>query len=86
MPSGSPWIDLPDGTGYGNPTRHKSINKLIADIIQHEVQGNGSDSRDVKDMTMLRHTTSKIVHCWLRVSTIFHPCLQKKVAHIVEYC
>ena len=44
MPSGSPWIDLPDETGYGNPTRHNSINKLIADIIQHEVQGNGSDS------------------------------------------
>ena len=37
MPSGSPWVDLSDGMGNGNPTRHKSINKLIADIIQFEI-------------------------------------------------
>ena len=30
MPSGAAWVDLPSGVGHGNPTRHKSINKLIA--------------------------------------------------------
>jgi hypothetical protein len=51
MPSGAPWADLPNGTGHGNPTRHKAINMLIVDIIQFEVRREGSDSRDVRDMT-----------------------------------
>jgi len=51
MPSGAPWVDLPDGSGYGNPTRHKSINALIAEIIQFETRGEGSESRDVRDMS-----------------------------------
>jgi hypothetical protein len=53
MPSGAPWVDLPDGTGHGNPTRHKSINKLIGDIIQYEIRGEGAEGKDVRDMTML---------------------------------
>ena len=52
MPSGSPWVDLPDGTGNGNPTRHKSINKLIADMIQFEIRDEGAEGRDVRDMTV----------------------------------
>jgi hypothetical protein len=52
MPSGSSWVDLPDGSGHGNPTQHKTINKLIADIVQFETRGEGADSRDVRDMTI----------------------------------
>jgi len=52
MPSGSGWVDLPNGTGHGNPTRHKSVNKLIADIIQCEVRGEGAEAHDVRDMTI----------------------------------
>ena len=52
MPSGSSWVDLPDGSGHGNPTQHKTINKLVADIVQFETRGEGSDSRDVRDMTV----------------------------------
>ena len=47
MPSGSPWVD--DG-GHGNPTKHKSINKLIAEIVQFEIRGEGAESADVRDM------------------------------------
>jgi hypothetical protein len=52
MPSGSPWVDLPDGSGHGNPTKHKSINKLINNIIQLETRGEGSEAHDVRDMTV----------------------------------
>ena len=52
MPSGAAWADLPSG-GHGNPTRHKLINKLIADIIQFEIRGEGSDARDVRDQTVM---------------------------------
>ena len=52
MPSGSGWVDLPDGTGHGNPARHKCVNKLIAEIIQFEIRGEGSDAHDVRDMTV----------------------------------
>jgi hypothetical protein len=52
MPSGAAWVDLADGSGHGNPTKHKAINNLIADIVQFEVRGEGSESKDVRDMTM----------------------------------
>jgi hypothetical protein len=52
MPSGSPWIDLPDGSGHGNPTKHKTINKLINDIIQFETRGEGAEAHDVRDMSV----------------------------------
>jgi hypothetical protein len=52
MPSGSAWVDLANGKGHGNPTRHKSINQLIADIIQFETRGEGADSHDVRPMTI----------------------------------
>ena len=52
MPTGSAWVDLPDGSGHGNPTRHKAINKLINDIIKFETRGEGAESKDVRDMTM----------------------------------
>ena len=52
MPSASPWAEFPGSGGHGNPTRHKSINKLIEDIIKFETRGEGSASRDVRDMTM----------------------------------
>ena len=52
MPSGSPWVDLPDGMGNGNPTWHKSINKLIANIIQFEIQDEGAEGCDVRYMTI----------------------------------
>ena len=53
MPSSSPWVELPNGEGHGNPTRHKSINKLIEDITKFEVRGEGSEGRDVRDMEMV---------------------------------
>ena len=53
MPSASPWVELPNGTGHGNPTKHKSINKLIADITKFEVRNEGAEGRDVRDMSML---------------------------------
>ena len=49
MPSGAGWVDLSDGSGHGNPTKHRSINKLIADIIKFEVRDEGSSARDVRD-------------------------------------
>ena len=52
MPNGSPWVDLPDGKCHGNPTRHKSINQLIGDIVKFEIRGEGSEARDVRDMTL----------------------------------
>jgi hypothetical protein len=52
MPSGSPWVDLPDGTGHGNPTQHKTINRLIGNIVQFETRGEGADAHDVRDMTV----------------------------------
>jgi hypothetical protein len=52
MPSSSPWADLPNGKGYGNPTKHKAVNRLINDIIQFEVRGQGADPHDVREMTM----------------------------------
>jgi hypothetical protein len=52
MPSGSPWVDLPNGTGHGNPTQHKTINKLIADVVQFETRGEGAEAHDVRDMTV----------------------------------
>ena len=52
MPSGAAWVDLENGSGHGNPTRHKSVNKLIADIIQFETRGEGADAHDVRDMTI----------------------------------
>jgi hypothetical protein len=52
MPSGAAWVDIDGGIGHGNPTRHKSINKLIADIIKFETRGEGADSHDVRDMTV----------------------------------
>ena len=52
MPSGSPWVDLSDGMGNGNPTWHKSINKLIANIIQFKIQDEGAEGCDVRDMTI----------------------------------
>ena len=55
MPSGSAWVDLPDGTGHGNPTRHRLLNKLIADIIQFEIRGEGAEGRDVRDMQIAEY-------------------------------
>jgi len=52
MPSASSWVDLPDRSGHGNPTQHKTINKLIADIVQFETRGEGASSQDVRDMTV----------------------------------
>ena len=56
MPNGSPWVDLPDGNGHGNPTRHKSINQLIGDIVKFEIRGEGSEAKDVRDMTLPEFT------------------------------
>ena len=52
MPSGQAWVDLENGKGHGNPTRHKSINKLIADIILFETREEGADAHDVRPMTV----------------------------------
>ena len=56
MPNGAPWVDLPDGSGHGNPTRHKSINQLIGDIVKFEIRGEGSEAKDVRDMTIPEFT------------------------------
>jgi hypothetical protein len=52
MPSGSPWVDLANGKGHGNPTQHKTSNKLIADIVQFETRGERAEAHDVRDMTV----------------------------------
>jgi hypothetical protein len=52
MPSGSAWVDLANGQGHGNPTQHKTINTLIADIVQFETRGEGAEAHDVRDMTV----------------------------------
>jgi hypothetical protein len=53
MPSATPWVDsLTGGRGHGNPTKHKSINMLIADIIQFEIREEGAGGQDVRDMTV----------------------------------
>lgn len=52
MPSGAPWVDLPNGTGQGDPTRHRSTNRMIGEVIQFEIRGEGADSKDVRDMTV----------------------------------
>jgi hypothetical protein len=53
MPSATPWVDsLTGGRGHGNPTKHKSINMLIADIIQFKIREEGAGGQDVRDMTV----------------------------------
>ena len=52
MPSGAAWVDLANGKGHGNPTWHKSINNLIADIVQFEIRGGGAPSQDVCPLTI----------------------------------
>ena len=52
MPSGAAWVELANGKGHGNPTRHKSINALIAEIVQFETRGEGAPSQDVRPLTI----------------------------------
>jgi hypothetical protein len=63
MPSGSTWVDLPDGTGYGNPTQHKSINDLIKLVVKFESYGEGAEFRDVRDMVMAEFKKELEVLC-----------------------
>ena len=45
-------MELANGKGHGNPTRHKSINALIAEIVQAETRGEGAPSHDVRPLTI----------------------------------
>ena len=40
--------------GQGNPTQHKTINKLIANIVQFEARGEDAEAHDVQDMTVFK--------------------------------
>ena len=52
MPSAQPWVNLPDGSGYGNPTKHKLVNLLVKKIEEFEAKGEGASAKDVRDMTL----------------------------------